>query len=233
VDGEGGRHVSSESAGGDGTVQNGGHHGGPADELGEIGPVDVVLIEFPPGAPMTGEAVPIMLDLVERQIVHVLDVLFIRKGMDGSYSGFAARDLQAESVGDFEAFEGASSGLLADDDAATAADALEPGASAVLIVYENSWAGPFAAAIRRSGGRLIASERVSVRDLIEAIEATEAGTPQSKVNASILRSVTRSALGSGSARGVSRQIGDRQSGRWAAQHNGTNGHATAEPDRLD
>ena len=119
--------MSSESAGGDGTVQNGGRHDGAADELGEIGPVDVVLIEFPPGAPMTGEAVPIMLDLVERQVVHVLDVLFIRKGMDGSYSGFAARDLQAESVGDFEAFEGASSGLLADDDAATAADALEPG----------------------------------------------------------------------------------------------------------
>ena len=225
--------MSSESAGGDGNVQNGGRRDGPADELGEIGPVDVVLIEFPPGAPMTGEAVPIMLDLVERQVVHVLDVLFIRKGMDGSYSGFAARDLQAESVGDFEVFEGASSGLLADDDAATAADALEPGASAVLIVYENSWAGPFAAAIRRSGGRLIASERVSVRDLIEAIEATEAGTPQSKVNASILRSVTRSALGSGSARAVSRQIGERQSGRWAAQHNGTNGHAATEPDQLD
>ena len=119
--------MSSESAGGDGNVQNGGRRDGPADELGEIGPVDVVLIEFPPGAPMTGEAVPIMLDLVERQVVHVLDVLFIRKGMDGSYSGFAARDLQAESVGDFEVFEGASSGLLADDDAANAADALEPG----------------------------------------------------------------------------------------------------------
>jgi len=144
--------------------------------MDEIGPVDIVLIGYPPGAPMTGEAVPIMLDLVERGIVRVLDVLFITKEQDGSIAGFVAEDLQADSVGDFVAFEGASSGLIGDEDLSWAGDALEPGASAVMIVYENSWAGPFAAAVRRSGGRLIASERVSAQDLMDALEAAEAAS---------------------------------------------------------
>ena len=101
----------------------------------EIGPIDIVVIAYPADAPMTGEAVPLVLDLVERGIIRILDVLFVMKNEDGTFSGFEAQDLDARGVGDFKEFEGASSGLLGDEDAATASQALEPGSAAVMIVY--------------------------------------------------------------------------------------------------
>jgi hypothetical protein len=140
----------------------------------DLGPIDIVVIAYPADAPMTGEAVPIFLDLVERGIIRVLDVMFVVKDADGTFSGFDAKDLDADSVGDFTEFAGASSGLLGDEDLKTAADAIEPGSAAVIIVYENRWAGPFAAAVRRNGGRLVASERIPVQELIAALDAAEA-----------------------------------------------------------
>jgi hypothetical protein len=140
----------------------------------ELGPIDIVVIGFPPDAPMTGEAVPLLVDLVERGIVRVLDILFVTVNADGTVSGFDATDLDAKGVGDFAIFEGASSGLLGDDDVATAADAIEPGSSAVVIVYENRWAAPFAAAVRRNGGVLIDNQRIPVADLVSALDAAEA-----------------------------------------------------------
>jgi hypothetical protein len=140
----------------------------------ELGPVDIVVIAFPAGSPMTGEAVPMLLDLVDRKIVRVLDVLFVVKNEDGTFSGFDAVDLDSKGVGDLAVFEGASSGLLGDEDVATAADALEPGSAAVLLVYENRWAAPFAAAVRRNGGRLVDFQRIPMQELIAALEAAEA-----------------------------------------------------------
>lgn len=139
-------------------------------DIDDIGPVDIVIIGYPAGAPMTGEAVPILLDLVERGIVRVLDVKFIMKNADGTFSGFDAQGLDADQVGDLVLFEGASSGLLGDDDLAVAAEAMEPGEAAVMLVYENRWAAPFASAVRRNGGRLLASERVTVQDFVDALE---------------------------------------------------------------
>ena len=103
----------------------------------EIGPIDIAVIGYPANAPMTGEAAPLLVDLVERGIIRVLDVLFVTKNEDGTFSGFDARDLTDKGVGDFAVFEGASSGLLGDEDAEKAADAIEPGSAAVMIVYEN------------------------------------------------------------------------------------------------
>jgi uncharacterized protein DUF6325 len=140
----------------------------------ELGPIDIVVIAYPADAPMTGEAVPIMLDLVERGIIRVLDVLFVMQNEDGTFSGFEARDLDAKGVGDFTEFEGATSGLLGEDDVATASEALEPGSAAVMIVYENRWAAPFAAAVRRNGGVVIDNQRIPVQDVIEALDAVEA-----------------------------------------------------------
>lgn len=140
----------------------------------ELGPVDIVVIAFPADSPMTGEAVSIMLDLVDRGIIRVLDAMFVVKEADGTYSGFDAVDLDSKRVGDFAAFEGASSGLLGDDDVATAANGIEPGTAAVMLVYENRWAAPFAAAVRRNGGELVAFQRVPVQDLIASHEAAEA-----------------------------------------------------------
>jgi hypothetical protein len=139
----------------------------------ELGPVDIVVIGYPAGAPMTGEAAPLLVDLVERGIIRVLDVLFVMQGEDGQFVGFEATDLDDKGVGDFKVFEGASSGLLGDDDVATAAEALEPGSAAVLIVFENRWAGPFAAAVRRNGGMVLDYQRIPAQDLVDALDAAE------------------------------------------------------------
>ena len=140
----------------------------------ELGPIDIVVIGYPPGAPMTGEAVPIMLELVDRGIVRVLDALFVTKEEDGTFSGVDLANLDADSAGDLTVFAGASTGLISESDTALIAAEMEPGSAALTIVYENRWAGPFAAAVRRNGGRLIASERVSTQDLIDALDAAEA-----------------------------------------------------------
>ena len=140
----------------------------------ELGPIDIVVIGYPPGAPMTGEAVPIMLELVDRGIVRVLDALFVTKEEDGTFSGVDLANLDADSAGDLTVFAGASTGLISESDTALIAAEMEPGSAALTIVYENRGAGPFAAAVRRNGGRLIASERVSTQDLIDALDAAEA-----------------------------------------------------------
>jgi len=142
----------------------------------ELGPIDIVVIAWPAGSPMTGEAFPLLLDLVDRGIVRVLDAMLVKKEEDGSYAGFEAKDLDAQGVGDFTVFEGASSGLLGDDDAATAAEAIEPGSAAAVIVYENRWAGPFAAAVRRNGGVLVDNQRIPAADVMDALDAADAAS---------------------------------------------------------
>jgi hypothetical protein len=142
----------------------------------ELGPVDIVVIGYPADAPMTGEAAPMLLDLVDRGIIRVLDVLFVIKNKDGTFSGLEAKNLESDKVGDLVAFEGASSGLLGDDDVKTTAEAIEPGSAAVMIVYENRWAAPFVAAVRRNGGVPLAFERIPVQDLIDSLDAAEAAS---------------------------------------------------------
>jgi Family of unknown function (DUF6325) len=117
--------------------------------------------------------VPLLMDLVDRGIIRVLDVMFVTKSEDGTFAGFDARNLDDKGVGDFTLFEGASSGLLDESDVAQAADKIEPGAAAVLLVYENRWAAPFIAAVRRNGGVPIAFERIPVQNLIDALDAAE------------------------------------------------------------
>ena len=142
----------------------------------ELGPIDMVLIGFPADAPMTGSAIPIFIDLIERGIIRDFDVMFVTKDADGTFSGFDAQDLTEKGVGDLAVFEGASSGLIGDDDLNHAADAIEPGTSAVMIIYENRWAGPFVSAVRANGGQLIAQARIGTDDLIAALEAAEAAS---------------------------------------------------------
>jgi uncharacterized protein DUF6325 len=146
----------------------------PGAQHDELGPIDLVLFAYPPGAPMTGEAADLLLDLVEQGIIRVLDVMFVQKNEDGTFSGFEAKDLSAESVGAFTVFDGASSGLLGSEDAATAADAIDAGVSAVLILYENRWAAPFAAAVRRNGGVLIDNQRIPHEEVVAALESLDA-----------------------------------------------------------
>jgi len=140
-------------------------------ELEEMGPVDYLVIEWPDRQP-TGEAVPHLVDLVENGLIRVLDLAFIRKDEDGSVAGLEIGEV-GDQVAEMKVFEGASSGLLSDDDIAEAGNALEPGTSAALLVYENRWAAPLAAALRRSGAQLVASGRIPIQALLAALEADE------------------------------------------------------------
>lgn len=137
------------------------------------GPIDFVLIEFS-GDRFTGRAADALLDLVEQGIVRVYDLLVVRKDGDGTFSGVEITDLSSEEIGGFSAFSGARSGLLDDDDVAAAADAMEPGTVAALIVYENAWAVPFVAAARDAGGQVIAGARIPAQDVMDALDALEA-----------------------------------------------------------
>jgi hypothetical protein len=139
----------------------------------ELGPIDIVVIAYPADAPMTGEAIPIFLDLVDRGIIRVLDALIVQQNEDGTVSGFEATDLDGDSIGDLKVFEGASTGLLGEEDAAAAGEMLEPGSAAVMIVYENRWAAPFVGAVRRNGGVLVASQRISAQELMDAIDTAD------------------------------------------------------------
>jgi hypothetical protein len=141
-------------------------------DVSEMGPIDYVLIEWPDRQP-DGRAVPHLVDLVDRGIIRLLDLTFITKGEDGSVAAMEIADLGAGAE-EFAVFEGASSGLLTDEDTDEAAGALEPGTSAVLIVFENSWAAPFATAVRQSGGQLVASGRIPIQAMLAALEAAEA-----------------------------------------------------------
>jgi len=141
-----------------------------------LGPLGVIVIGYPPGAPMTGEAAPLLMDLVDRGIIRVFDAMFIVKAEDGSVVALEAKDLDQDHVGDFAVFAGASSGLLGDEDARVAAEALEPGSAAAVVMYENRWAAPLLAAVHRNGGVVLDAERISEADLLGALDATEAAS---------------------------------------------------------
>jgi hypothetical protein len=122
--------------------------------------------------PDGGEIAPLIIDLVDRGIIRVLDIAFIAKDDDGTVTALELDNLGPDSP--FAVFEGASSGLMDDADLQDAADALEPGDSAAILVYENRWAAPLAIALRKSGGQLLADGRIEIQALIAALDALEA-----------------------------------------------------------
>src|SRR3954454_15235162 len=140
----------------------------------ELGPVDIVVIGFSPDAPRTGESIPIMVDLVDRGIIRVLDVLVVEKDTSGTVTQLEIDQLGGTVSTHLEVFEGARTGMLADEDAAVAGEGLSPGEAAVLICFENRWAAPFVTSVMRNGGKLLAFQRVPAEDLIETIQALEA-----------------------------------------------------------
>jgi hypothetical protein len=138
-----------------------------------MGPVDYLIVEFP-GSHMTGEGLPLLVDLVDRGVIRILDLVFVKKEQDGSLVGLTISDLDADGNLDLTVFEGVSSGLLGQNDLAEASAALEPGSSAGILVYENTWAAPFATALRHGGAQLVASGRIPADDVLAALDATEA-----------------------------------------------------------
>ena len=141
------------------------------EELLETGPIDYIVVEFPEHKP-TGEPFAELLSLVDRGLIRILDLTFVRKQADGSVVALDWQEV-AGGVPEIELFEGATSGLVGDEDFAEIGNALEPDEAAAVLVWENLWAAPFAAATRRAGGQLVASGRIPVQALLAALEIEE------------------------------------------------------------
>lgn len=136
------------------------------------GPVDYLMVEWTDLQP-NGEVAPYLIDLVDRGLIRILDLRFLTKAEDGSVAAVEIADVGGQ-IAEYAVFEGASSGLVDDEDLEAAAAVLQPGTSAALLIYENAWAAPLAGAILRSGGDLVASGRIPVPDLLAALDAAEA-----------------------------------------------------------
>ena len=139
----------------------------------DVGPIDYLALEFP-GARINGEGMAILVDLVDRGIIRILDMKAMVRGEDGTVTAVAITDLDGDGVLDLAVFEGVESDLLDEDDLAKAADLLEPGNAAAVLVYENTWAGPFVSAMRRAGAEVIASMRVPADVVVARLEELEA-----------------------------------------------------------
>jgi hypothetical protein len=148
------------------------HH--MTDTTDALGPVDWLVVEFPADkANFSGEMARELLGLVERELIRVLDLVFIRKNEDGSVDVDELGDVPEDAVGDLLAHEASLAMLLAEDDIVAVGEALAPHSIGAVLVYENTWAGPFAASIRHAGGQLIDSGRIPTQALLAAIEAEE------------------------------------------------------------
>jgi hypothetical protein len=144
-----------------------------ATEDVELGPIDYLIVEWPADKQPTGEAMPLLVDLVDRGLIRILDLRFVSKEDDGSVVEVDLGNFDLDANPELTVFEGASSGLLGDDDYSEAGAALEPGSTAALLVYENTWAAPFATALRRSGAQLVANGRIPVNAIIAALDEME------------------------------------------------------------
>jgi hypothetical protein len=137
------------------------------------GPVDFVVIEFT-GNRLTGRTAQELVNLVDRGLIWLYDLLIVGKAEDGSIYGLEVAEGPQEQLGGFSELSWARSGLLSEDDMREAANAMRPGTVAALIVYENTWAIPFVAAAREAGGELIAGGRIPAQDVMDVLEALEA-----------------------------------------------------------
>lgn len=146
----------------------------PETEI-EMGPVDYLVIEFPADRPPDGSALPHLRSLTEQGIVRVLDLAFVHKSPDGSVAGIDVSDVGLVGDIDVTLFSEASSGLLDDTDLVEAGEALQPGCSAAVLVYENTWAAPLATALRRSGAQLVASGRIPMQSILSTLESLDTG----------------------------------------------------------
>jgi hypothetical protein len=140
------------------------------------GPVDYLVVEWPPDTEPNGKGLDVLVDLTERGLIRVLDLAFVQKQDDGSIAGLALADIDGDGELDLLQFDGASSGVLDQGDIDEAGEALAPGASAAILVYENRWATPFANAVRASGAELVARGAVPIDALLATLDALD-GAP--------------------------------------------------------
>jgi uncharacterized membrane protein len=137
-----------------------------------LGPVELAVIEFP-GSQFKGEIAPALADLVDNDIVHIIDLVFVTKNDDGSIDAIELSDLPAEEASAFDDLDGEAGGLLSDADLDLASEVLAPGSSAALIVWENTWARRLVTAIKGAGGRLVAHDRLDAETVQEALASAD------------------------------------------------------------
>jgi hypothetical protein len=142
------------------------------NQIAELGPVDWIVVEFP-GSRFNGQIAPALRDLVQRDLIRVLDLLVLKKDADGSVEACELADLDPSEIGELRGYEAELAMLLSEDDVVAVASAIDPGSSAAVLDWENSWAAPFASAVRESGGQLVASGRIPIQSLLAAVEADE------------------------------------------------------------
>lgn len=140
--------------------------GGNMTDITEMGPVDYLVIEWT-GKQPDGSALPHLIDLVDKGIVRIIDMVFVAKAESGEFAVVEVNELGAT----FAEFDGVRSGVIGDDDIEEAMSAVEPGTSAAILVWENRWAAPFATALRKNGAQLVATGRIPVQALVAAFEA--------------------------------------------------------------
>lgn len=139
----------------------------------DVGPIDYLSVEFPDGQ-LKGEGLAVLIDLVDRGIIRILDLRVVRREQDGSYTAAAVADFDGDGTLDLAVFAGVESGLLDDDDLREAAELIQPGSAVAILVYENTWAGPFVSAMRRAGAEVIAGGRIPADVVVAALDALEA-----------------------------------------------------------
>jgi len=144
-----------------------------AEQDESMGPISYLVVEFP-GNRMTGEGLPILVDLVDRGLIRILDLLFVMRAADGSLAVVQLEDLDRDGQVDLTIFDGVSTGLLDDSDLADAASVIEPGSSAAILLFENRWAREFVQALRRGDAELVAAGYVPLDALAASLDAVEA-----------------------------------------------------------
>ena len=142
-------------------------------DIQETGAIDYLLLEAP-NKQINGALVPPLLDLVDKGLIRILDVVVLVKRDEGDFYVLTTSDLDADQVGDLGALAGASSGLLDADDHAEAAELMSTNSLGLLVVYENRWSVPFALAARRAGGQLVAQGHIPTQAILAALDAAEA-----------------------------------------------------------
>jgi hypothetical protein len=142
------------------------------DQPDAMGPITYLIVQFP-GNKMTGEGFPILVDLVERGLIRILDLVFVTRDTDGSIRAIELSDIDHDGQLDLAVFEGASSGLLDSSDLADAESVIDPGSSAAVLIFENRWATPLTQAMRRGGAELVAAGYIPHDALIASLDATE------------------------------------------------------------
>ena len=143
-----------------------------SNDSSALGPISYLIVEFP-GNKMTGEGLPILVDLVDRGLIRILDLVFVTRDIDGSTRAIELRDIDRDGVLDVAMFEGVSGGLLDDADVADAGSVIDPGSSAGVLIFENRWATEFTQALRRGGADLVAAGYIPQDAIVASLDASE------------------------------------------------------------